>query len=208
MSFRFAASSWMISSLSWWSKKLSWATCSYYPPCLINLITLLNPFVLWVIKWHLYYYLEQQTMKIRIKYNTWLSLTLAAALVNKRSVVSEVPLVSACSAESASPLLTFSVITTRSLKFCPKTKPEPEVGGWAGACAGLVVRGVALVEPSGTNLGVSPSSFSLSSASSSLGSSLTSFLSSGGVSSDVFRNGLLAGFNWGGLNTEPANKQY
>lgn len=133
---------------------------------------------------------------------TWvLSLTEAAALVNNSS---EVPLLILCSDGPASPLLTFSWITTLSLRFCPKTNPEVPDAGWAGVGVGtwLEFLGAAPVVPSGTNFGVSALvSLSLSSVSV-LSDSLSGFLVTSSVSV-TFRNGLLLGFSWDGRRIEP-----
>ena len=131
---------------------------------------------------------------------TWLSLTVAAALVNNNSVV---PLDELWSADAASPLLTVSFITTLSLKFWPNTNPEEPGAGWPAGGTVLLVRGVTEAPPRGTNLGASGSglvSFSLSSAEVSSFSFVASVAS---VASATFRNGLLPGFSWEGLRMEP-----
>lgn len=121
--------------------------------------------------------------------------------MNNNSVV---PLVELCSDGAASPLFTDSFIITRSLRFCPKTNPDDDVlvVGCAGAGTGLAARGVTLVEPSGTNLGASGSSF-VSFNRSSAGVSVAFSFSS--PASLTLRNGLVPGFNCDGRRTDPAS---
>lgn len=107
-----------------------------------------------------------------------------------------------------SPLLTFSLITTRSLRFCPNTKlAEDAAAGCAGAGTGLEFRDVTFETASGMNLGASVSSLSLPSVLS--GSFCLSVSSSGSsvTSLVTFKKGFMVGFSWAGRSSEPGNGQ-
>lgn len=101
-------------------------------------------------------------------------------------------------------MLTFSFITTLSLKFWPKTKPDEDVvvAGCTGAGTDVLLLGATLLEPSGTNFGGSGSFVSLSLLSTpSVPFSFSALASS---ASEILRKGLFPGFNCGGRNTDPA----
>lgn len=109
---------------------------------------------------------------------------------------SDVPFEELWSTE-ASPLLTASLITTRSLRFWPKINPDDEVlGGCTDAGTVVVVLGVTFVVPRGTNFGASTSCLLSSDASVSLSLLLLS-------DSLTFKKGLFPDSSCAGRKTDP-----
>lgn len=124
----------------------------------------------------------------------------AAALVNSNS---EVPFEELWSVKD-SPLFKFSLITTLSLKFWPKTNPVEDVPvvDWTGAGTDVAVLGATLPDPRGTNFGASTSFVSFTLASADVAGSLSfSTLAPSGLV--AFKKGLFVGFSCGGRRTDP-----